>query len=331
MNNNLRKVRLNEVTTKIGSGATPRGGKNSYKESGISLIRSLNVYDLEFDKNGLAYIDNDQADFLSNVEVKTDDVLINITGASVARCCKVPLEILPARVNQHVSILRSDRSKLDPDFLQYLLVSPLYKDKLLSIASGGATREALTKSSLEGFEVEIPNLSIPKKVTSILSAFDDLIENNTRRIQILEEMVRLIYKEWFVHFRYPGHESVPLVDSPLGNIPEGWEVKKVIDLYNTSAGGTPSRKRTDYYDGGIPWIKTKELNDSFIQSSEETITESGLKNSSAKLFPKNTVLVAMYGATVGQLGILDMDATTNQACCAVLEKTPPFDYSYIFF
>src|SRR5699024_10375690 len=91
--------KLEDLTTKIGSGATPKGGKNSYKESGIRLIRSLNIYDLEFDKDGLAFIDDEQAEKLSNVEVEKDDVLINITGASVARCCKVPNDILPARVN----------------------------------------------------------------------------------------------------------------------------------------------------------------------------------------------------------------------------------------
>lgn len=325
--------KLEELTTKIGSGATPRGGKNSYKESGISLIRSLNIYDLEFDIDGLAFIDEEQAEKLSNVEVEEDDVLINITGASVARCCKVPSNILPARVNQHVSILRPKKHKLNPAFLQYLLVSPHYKYKLLAYAQGGATREALTKDGLEEFEIYLPPLETQEKIASILSNFDDLIENNSRRIEILEEMARRIYREWFVHFRYPGHQEDELVDSgtELGEIPEGWEVKNVIDLYDTSAGGTPSRKKDEYFDGNIPWLKTKELNDSFIQETEETITKLGLNNSSAKLFPKNSVLVAMYGATVGQLGILDIDATTNQACCAVMEKQEPFDYSYIFY
>ncbi|HKK44367.1 MAG TPA: restriction endonuclease subunit S, partial [Balneolaceae bacterium] len=228
----LVTYKLQELTTKIGSGATPRGGKNSYKDSGISLIRSLNIYDLEFDTYGLAFIDQEQADNLSNVEVEKDDVLINITGASVARCCKVPEEILPARVNQHVSILRTKKERLDPTYLQYLLVSPFYKHKLLTFAQGGATREALTKGGLEEFEIKLPPLETQISIAKMLSAFDYLINNNIRRIEILEEMARRIYREWFVHFRYPGQENDELVDSgtELGEIPEGWEVKNFGDL-----------------------------------------------------------------------------------------------------
>jgi len=97
-------VALKEITKKIGSGATPTGGKNSYKKEGISLIRSLNVYDFFFDYDDLAFIDDKQAAGLANVTVEQDDILLNITGASVARCCMVPDNVLPARVNQHVSM-----------------------------------------------------------------------------------------------------------------------------------------------------------------------------------------------------------------------------------
>jgi len=221
----LPKVRIGEIAIKVGSGATPRGGKESYKADGISLIRSMNVYDLKFYYTDLAFIDKNQAKLLDNVTVKKDDVLLNITGASVARCCIVPDRILPARVNQHVAIIRLDKTKANPYFLQYCLVSPLYKDHLLSIAQGGATREALTKEKIEEFCIPFPNLSVQHKIAAILSAYDDLIENNLWRIKILEEMAQNIYREWFVNFRFPGHENTRFVDSPLGKIPEGWEVK----------------------------------------------------------------------------------------------------------
>jgi len=170
-------------------------------------------------------------------------------------------------------------------------------------------------------EIPLPPLPTQRRIASILSAYDDLIENNTKRIEILEEMARSLYREWFVHFRFPGHEKVKLVDSELGKIPEGWEVLPLSEVFDTSSGGTPSRKHPEYYEGGeIPWVKTRELNDTWIIDTEEKITELGLKKSSAKLFPKGTLLVAMYGATVGVLGVLDLDACTNQACCAVLPK-----------
>lgn len=152
-----QKVKLGEITSKIGSGATPRGGKNSYSSSGISLIRSLNVYDFIFDMDQLAYINQKQADELSNVVVQEDDVLLNITGASVARCCIVPKKILPARVNQHVAIIRIDKSYAIPRYVFYYLVNPSNKQAILNLAQGGATREALTKSTIENYEIQLPS------------------------------------------------------------------------------------------------------------------------------------------------------------------------------
>ena len=122
-----------------------------------------------------------------------------------------------------------------------------------------------------------------------------------------------------------------MVDSELGKIPAGWEVSKIVDLYKTSSGGTPSRKKPEYYDNGhIPWVKTKELKDCFVIESEEKITDLGLKGSSAKLFPKHSVLLAMYGATIGQLGIISQEASSNQACCALIEKEESFTSWYVY-
>jgi type I restriction enzyme, S subunit len=125
-----------------------------------------------------------------------------------------------------------------------------------------------------------------------------------------------------------------MVDSgtEYGMIPKEWEVKKIQDLYKTSSGGTPSRKNeTEFYsEGSIPWVKTKELNDNYILDTEEKITELAIKKSSAKMFPKNTVLIAMYGATIGKLGILSEPATTNQACCAFLVREKTYSSYYIF-
>jgi type I restriction enzyme S subunit len=223
-------TRLGAITSKIGSGATPRGGKNSYKDSGIALIRSLNVYDFEFKSDGLAFIDEEQAEELSNVELRAGDILLNITGASVARCCLVPSHVLPARVNQHVAIVRVNPDIASSHYVMYCINSPRYKTHLLTLAQGGATREALTRSTISGFEILLPPLPTQRKIAAILSAYDDLIENNTRRIAILEEMARTIYREWFVHFRFPGHEQVGMVDSELGLIPEGWGVKCLGDI-----------------------------------------------------------------------------------------------------
>ena len=140
--------KLLEVTTKIGSGATPRGGKSSYKKTGVSLIRSMNVYDYGFKQKNLAFIDDEQAAKLNNVIVEQEDILLNITGASVARCCIIPKEYLPARVNQHVSIIRLN-NKIIPSFAHYFLISNHNKKLLLEIGEkGGSTRQAITKSQI---------------------------------------------------------------------------------------------------------------------------------------------------------------------------------------
>ena len=175
--------RLQAVTTKIGSGATPRGGEEFYKTEGISLIRSLNVHDLGFKYAKLAFLDDSQADALSNVEIQPRDVLLNITGASVARCCVVANDVLPARVNQHVSIIRPRTDILVPEFLHYLLISKPYKDKLLRTGEeGGSTRQAITKAQIQDFSVAYP-ATVDEQVT-IVSGLDAMLAE-TQRLESL--------------------------------------------------------------------------------------------------------------------------------------------------
>lgn len=164
--------KLKQVTSKIGSGSTPRGGGKSYKAEGIPLIRSLNVYDNKFRKKGLAFIDDEQASRLNNVIVQHEDVLLNITGASVARCCIAPKKFLPARVNQHVSIIRPTES-VSSIFLVYYLISPKIKNALLFQGAGGATRQALTKTMIQDFEVPVPPLAEQSKIVAQLDAISE--------------------------------------------------------------------------------------------------------------------------------------------------------------
>lgn len=161
---------LGQMATKIGSGATPRGGEATYLISGISLIRSLNVYDDYFEAEGLAFIGDTQAAALDNVAVQSQDILLNITGASVARCCMAPDRFLPARVNQHVMIIRVDPMQADAFFVHAAINSDDRKRLLLSYAHKGATREALTKDMMEAFEITIPSHSLMTQFAEIASA-----------------------------------------------------------------------------------------------------------------------------------------------------------------
>lgn len=177
--------KLNSITSKIGSGATPRGGAESYKAEGISLIRSLNVHDLGFRYPKLAFIDDTQAKELSNVRVQSRDILLNITGASVARCCIVPEDVLPARVNQHVSIIRPIADDLNADFLHYLLISKPYKDRLLQTGKeGGSTRQAITKAQIQEFAVKYP--ATLKEQKTIVAKLDALLADTQQLANIYE-------------------------------------------------------------------------------------------------------------------------------------------------
>lgn len=197
------KNKLDSLTTKIGSGATPRGGEESYKAEGVSLVRSMNVHDFGFKYAKLAFLDDAQAKELSNVELKANDVLLNITGASVARCCIVPDDVLPARVNQHVSIIRPIAEKLDSNYLHYLLLSKPYKDKLLKTGSeGGSTRQAITKAQIQEFIIEYPTAikdqkAIVHKLNEMRNETQRLEALYQRKIELLDELKKSLLQQAF--------------------------------------------------------------------------------------------------------------------------------------
>ncbi|MDO9303276.1 MAG: restriction endonuclease subunit S [Anaerolineales bacterium] len=259
--------KLKYLCTKIGSGATPRGGKETYLDEGpYALIRSQNVLDFFFSYDGLAFIDESQANQLSNVEVQERDVLLNITGDSVARVCQVPITLLPARVNQHVSIIRTNNTKLIPEYLKYFLLNPKFKSHLLGLASVGATRNALTKGMIEDFDINLPPLSTQRRIADILSALDEKIELNRQTNATLEAIAQAIFKEWFVDFNLPvwnydlndGMNTMITSGenhSPSGNqknhsadgaLPQGWRVgrlEEIISNFDSKRIPVSSRER----------------------------------------------------------------------------------------
>ena len=193
-----KEYRLGDICTKIGSGATPKGGKEAYLGGNTSLIRSQNVLDFSFSWDGLAYIDDEQAAKLNGVIIESGDVLLNITGDSVARSCVVPESALPARVNQHVSIVRGEASIVLNDYILYFL--QYKKPYLLSLSQGGATRNALTKGMIEDLLIPLPSLSKQAEIVRVLKSLDDKIELNKRINDNLEQQAQALFKSWFVDF-----------------------------------------------------------------------------------------------------------------------------------
>ena len=173
---------IGALTSKIGSGSTPRGGKDVYERAGISLIRSLNVYDYRFEPANLAFINDEQASTLRNVELRERDVLLNITGASVARCCLTPSYALPARVNQHVAIVRTDPQLANPFFVLDSINNEQNKQRLLGLAQGGATREALTKETIANFALIVPSVKLMQRYEFIASPIHQQRETLARRV-----------------------------------------------------------------------------------------------------------------------------------------------------
>ena len=189
---------LKNATSKIGSGATPKGGKESYQEEGITLIRSMNVHDGRFEYKDLAHITDEQAEQLDNVTVKENDVFINITGASVARSCIVPNHILPARVNQYVAIIRCITSMLNPVFANNMFLNTSFKGQLLNIGeSGGATRQAITKQQLETLEVILPPIESQEQFATFVEQTDKSKFEIQKSLEKLEILKKSLMQQYF--------------------------------------------------------------------------------------------------------------------------------------
>ena len=195
----FKNVPLVEITSKIGSGSTPKGGKENYQQSGIPIIRSMNVLMNNFTEKGLAFLNDAQAKALNNVILKKNDVLLNITGASIGRTCVLPEKYIGARVNQHVSIIRP-KKEIDSFFLSYFLSSPKIQAKI-TLENYGATRQALTKSALEAFQIPVPTLAEQERIVAeIESRFEraDALETAVdRALNDAEKLKQAVLKKAF--------------------------------------------------------------------------------------------------------------------------------------
>ena len=222
----------------------------------------------------------------------------------------------------NTSLYSKDFRGNNPKYIYYFL-----QTMHLEQYNAGAGVPTLNQNHLQRLKIVVHDIDEQKKVSDILSAYDNLIENNNKRIRLLEQMAENLYKEWFVRFRFPGYEDTEFEDG----MPRGWVREKIGLHYNTCSGGTPSRKHEEYYtEGTIPWVKTGEIKDGIIIHTDECITEAGIKGSSAKLLPQGAVVMAMYGVNIGMLAYLDSEMTCNQACCVFNDKNEINSRHYLF-
>ena len=303
-------------------------GNNTHEkisEDDVPLFIGKTVQNGKIDRNFDWYIPKQISDQLERSKLNKKCLVLPYVG-SVG-----DLAIFDATYDAHLGsniakIELACNSGYSEEFIYYFLKSD-YGQKVLLRDIQGAIQKNITMKAIR--DVSLPDISIQEqdKIVSILKSLDDKIDNNNQINQELETMAKILYDYWFVQFDFPDQNGKPYKSSGgkmvyhpelKREIPEGWGVEKIENIAQTGSGGTPKSTNVSYYSNGeIPWINSGELEQTVITSTSNFITEEGLNNSSAKLFPSGTILVAMYGATAGKVSFLTFEASTNQAICAI--------------
>ena len=228
--------------------------------------------------------------------------------------CSYVLEVPePTTFESHLIRVRLDRNKADPLFYYYLFSSP-YSG--ISTIVQQCAQAGIRGSELGNLEVIYPKPEAQRGIAATLGAYDDLIENNRRRMELLEQSARMLYQEWFVSLRFPGYEHTRVTNKT----PFGWEKKTAYEAMDIMSGGTPKTSDTDYWDGEIPFYTPKDASPGvWAAGCERTITEAGLQNCNSRLFQKGTVFISARG-TVGKLNMAQCPMAMSQSCYALLGK-----------
>lgn len=263
---------------------------------------------------------------------ETNDLLFCVRGSTTG---KMNWSDQKYAIGRGIGAIRHRKGAVLNPFIKGLIEYHL--PNLLQSATG-STFPNVSREQLNGLKIIVPGIRTQTAIAEILSSLDDKIELNNKINQELENLAQTLFKHWFIDFEFPNENGEPykssggeMEESELGEIPKGWKVKQIENLtVNMNSGGTPSTRRSDYYEGNINWYSTKELKDRFLFESERMISNIGLENSSAKIFPPNTVVMAIYAApTVGRLGVLSEEAAFNQAALGFVAKKE-IGYEYLF-
>jgi len=294
MKEGWERKKIKEVADVIG-GSTPKTNVEEYWGGNNYWVTPAEL-------DGSKYIEKTVRCITSNAVDKTNLTLMpsgTVLLSSRAPIGKVCITKAPMYCNQGFKNLIC-KELLYNEFAYYFLKHNV--DYLQSLGTG-ATFKEISKKVVENVTIPVPPLSEQQHIVEELDLLSSIIEKKKTQLNELDNLAQSLFYEMF--------------GDPISN-EKGWEVKKLGKLCITSSGGTPSKTHKEYYEGGnIPWLRSGEVAQGFIYNTEICITEEGLNNSSAKYFPTNTVVVAMYGATVGQVGIIKNRMTTNQAICGI--------------
>lgn len=253
--------------------------------------------------------------------IRRGDVFVTRTSETsdeLGMSCVALKDYPMATYNGFTKRMRPITNRVFPEYIGYYMRLPSFRGEFRAFSTM-TTRASLRNEDLLGLEVKLPSIEIQKQIADILSAYDDLIENNQKQIKLLEEAAQRLYKEWFVDLRFPGHENTEIVDG----VPEGWRVASIADICDTVGGGTPSTKIQSYYEkGDILWVTPTDITRNFslvLLDTEKKITPEGLKNSSAKMLPAETILMTSR-ASVGFFGMCKYEVCTNQGFISCIPK-----------
>lgn len=282
------------------------------RESGVPLVRSQNVRPGRLMLGTTASVTLAFHAKLKKSQLRPGDILFVRVGANRGDCCVVPEGV--GEINCANIVFA--RPKVPTNFFAYFFQGRFGRNLLLA-ATTGAAQGVINTGSVAQMPVPVPPLPVQRQIAGILSAYDDLIENNQRRIKILEEMARSLYREWFVLFRFPGHDKVKMVHSSLGPIPQGWEVVAFTEIADVLSGGTPKTDVSEYWDGNIPFFTPRDAPACFyVQDTDKHVTELGLSKCASELYAPDTVFITARG-TVGKVALPSVPMTMNQSCYAL--------------
>jgi len=328
MENIFQKTRIEDLCLKVTSGGTPSRSNPEYYEGEIPWVKTGEL-------NGW-YID-DTAEKITEEALKKSSAKIYPIGTVLMAMYgdgrtigSTAITRIFSASNQACCAMIPDPNKCDSLYLHYSLV--VHRDTIVKLALGGAQRN-LNQATIKNFEITAPDLKKQSEIASLISNYDYLIANNNRRIAILEEMAQSLYREWFVKFRYPGHENQKLIESPLGLIPEGWEVKLIQDFGSVITGKTPSTTNPAYYSQkDIPFLKTPDMHGSiFATDISDYLSIDGANSQKNKFIPKNSICVSCIGAKAGVVAVTPTTVQTNQQINSiVLFDLKHREYMYLF-
>ena len=318
-----KEVRLGEISSKIGDGLH---GTPKYDDEGPYYFingNNLNCGKIII-KDDTKRVGKDE--FVKNQkELNEQTILVSING-TIGNVAKYNNELcILGKSACYINVIK----EVDKEFIYYVLTSANFKRNITNEATGTTIKNVSLKQMRE-YKFNIPcNISDQRRIASILSSLDRKIELNNKINADLEEMAQAIFKNWFVDFE--PFKDGKFVDSELGMIPEGWKVGTLGEFCKCLLGGTPSRSKEEYWNGEVNWINSGEINKFRILEASEKITELGLAKSATKLLPKKTTVLAITGATLGQVSLLEIDTCANQSVIGVLENTEvPYEYIYPF-